>query len=119
MINSKLFRLTTLQKLRVVILEKWPIAIFQGLLPRVYQIVEEINRRLVIELRQKFPNDYYKHEHMAIIHNNMVYMAWMAIHACFSVNGVAALHTELGLTTLQKLRVVIQNKTEFITATPQ
>ncbi|MBO4629389.1 MAG: glycogen/starch/alpha-glucan family phosphorylase, partial [Treponema sp.] len=76
-------------------LEKWPIEIFQGLLPRVYQIVEEINRRLVIELRQKFPNDYYKHEHMAIIHNNMVYMAWMAIHACFSVNGVAALHTEL------------------------
>ena len=76
-------------------LEKWPIQIFQGLLPRVYQIVEEINRRLVIELRQKFPNDYYKHEHMAIIHNNMVYMAWMAIHACFSVNGVAALHTEL------------------------
>ena len=76
-------------------LEKWPISIFQGLLPRIYQIVEEINRRLVIELRQKFPNDYYKHEHMAIIHNNMVYMAWMAIHACFSVNGVAALHTEL------------------------
>lgn len=76
-------------------LEKWPIEIFQGLLPRVYQIVEEINRRLVIELRQKFPNDYYKHEHMAIIHNNMVYMAWMAIHSCFSVNGVAALHTEL------------------------
>ncbi|MCR4580326.1 MAG: glycogen/starch/alpha-glucan family phosphorylase, partial [Treponema sp.] len=66
-------------------LEKWPISIFQGLLPRIYQIVEEINRRLVIELRQKFPNDYYKHEHMAIIHNNMVYMAWMAIHACFSV----------------------------------
>ncbi len=76
-------------------LEKWPISIFQGLLPRIYQIVEEINRRLVIDLRQKFPNDYYKHEHMAIIHNNMVYMAWMAIHSCFSVNGVAELHTKL------------------------
>src|SRR5574344_252572 len=76
-------------------LEKWPIEIFQGLLPRIYQIVEEINRRLLIELREKFPNDYYKHEHMAIIHNNMVYMAWMAIHACFSVNGVAALHTQI------------------------
>ena len=76
-------------------LEKWPIEIFQGLLPRVYQIVEEINRRLVIELREKFPNDYYKHEHMAIIHNNMVYMAWLAIHSCFSVNGVAELHTKL------------------------
>ena len=63
--------------------------------PRIYQIVEEINRRLVIELRAKFPNDYYKHEHMAIIHNNMVYMAWLAIHSCFSVNGVAELHTKL------------------------
>ncbi len=76
-------------------LEKWPISIFQGLLPRIYQIVEEINRRLLIELRQKYPNDYEKHQHMSIIHNDKVYMAWLAIHACFSVNGVAALHTEL------------------------
>ncbi|MCQ2598066.1 MAG: glycogen/starch/alpha-glucan phosphorylase [Treponema sp.] len=76
-------------------LEKWPIQIFQGLLPRIYQIVEEINRRLLIELRQKYPNDYEKHQHMSIIHNDKVYMAWLAIHACFSVNGVAALHTEL------------------------
>ncbi|MCF0242959.1 MAG: glycogen/starch/alpha-glucan phosphorylase [Treponema sp.] len=76
-------------------LEKWPISIFQGLLPRIYQIVEEINRRLIIELRQKYPNDYEKHQHMSIIHNDKVYMAWLAIHACFSVNGVAALHTEL------------------------
>jgi len=76
-------------------LEKWPINIFQGLLPRIYQIVEEINRRLLIELRQKYPNDYEKHQHMSIIHNDKVYMAWLAIHACFSVNGVAELHTEL------------------------
>ena len=76
-------------------LEKWPINIFQGLLPRIYQIVEEINRRFVIELREKFPNDYEKQLHMAIIHNDKVYMAWLAIHACFSVNGVAELHTEL------------------------
>ncbi|MCQ2573275.1 MAG: glycogen/starch/alpha-glucan phosphorylase [Treponema sp.] len=76
-------------------LEKWPIQIFQGLLPRIYQIVEEINRRLLIELRQKYPNDYEKHQHMSIIHNDKVYMAWLAIHSCFSVNGVAALHTEL------------------------
>ena len=76
-------------------LEKWPIQIFQGLLPRVYQIVEEINRRFVIELRNKFPTDYYKQEHMAIIHAGSIYMAWLAIHAGFSVNGVAALHTEL------------------------
>ncbi len=76
-------------------LEKWPIDIFQGLLPRIYQIVEEINRRLVIELRAKYPDDYEKQHHMSIIHNDKVYMAWLAIHSCFSVNGVAELHTEL------------------------
>lgn len=76
-------------------LEKWPISIFSGLLPRIYQIVEEINRRLLIELRQKYPNDYEKHQSMSIIHNDKVYMAWLAIHSCFSVNGVAELHTEL------------------------
>ena len=76
-------------------LEKWPIEIFQGLLPRIYQIVEEINRRFLIELRAKFPNDYAKHNHMSIIHDGKVYMAWLAIHAAFSVNGVAKLHTEL------------------------
>ncbi len=76
-------------------LEKWPIDIFQGLLPRIYQIVEEINRRLVVDLRAKYPDDYEKQQHMSIIHNDKVYMAWLAIHACFSVNGVAELHTEL------------------------
>ncbi|MBQ3800781.1 MAG: glycogen/starch/alpha-glucan phosphorylase [Treponema sp.] len=76
-------------------LEKWPIETFKNLLPRIYQIVEEINRREVIELRQKFPNDYDKQNHMAIIHDGKVYMGWLAIHACFSVNGVAELHTKL------------------------
>src|SRR5574344_2655833 len=76
-------------------LEKLPIEIFQGLLPRIYQIVEEINRRFLIELRAKYPNDYAKQNHMSIIHDGKVYMAWLAIHAAFSVNGVAALHTEL------------------------
>ncbi|MBQ9623786.1 MAG: glycogen/starch/alpha-glucan phosphorylase [Treponema sp.] len=76
-------------------LEKWDIAIFQGLLPRIYQIVEEINRRFMIELRAKYPSDYKKQNHMSIIHDGKVYMAWLAIHAGFSVNGVAALHTEL------------------------
>ena len=76
-------------------LEKWPIEIFQRLLPRVYQLVEEINRRFVIELREKFPEDYYKQNHMAIIHDGKVYMAWLAIHSCFSVNGVAELHTKI------------------------
>ncbi len=76
-------------------LEKWPIDIFQGLLPRIYQIVEEINRRFMIELREKYPSDYEKHNRMSIIANGKIYMAWLAIHGCFSVNGVAALHTEL------------------------
>lgn len=76
-------------------LEKWPIEIFQGLLPRVYQIVEEINRRFIVTLRERYPNDYKKHGDMSIINNGLVYMAWLAIHACFSVNGVAELHTEL------------------------
>ena len=76
-------------------LEKWPIDIFQGLLPRIYQIVEEINRRFLIELKEKFPTDYDRQNRMSIIHNGMIHMAWLAIHAGFSVNGVAALHTEL------------------------
>ena len=76
-------------------LEKWPIDIFQGLLPRVYQIVEEINRRFLIELRQAYPDDYDKHGRMSIINNGKIYMAWLAIHASFSVNGVAELHTKL------------------------
>ena len=76
-------------------LEKWPIDIFQGLLPRIYQIVEEINRRFTLELREKYPSDYAKQNRMAIIQNGMIHMAWLAIHGCFSVNGVAALHTEL------------------------
>ncbi len=76
-------------------LEKWPIAIFQGLLPRIYQIVEEINRRFLIELRDKYPSDYDRQNRMAIISNDMIHMARLAIHGSFSVNGVAALHTEI------------------------
>ncbi|QTQ12475.1 glycogen/starch/alpha-glucan phosphorylase [Treponema parvum] len=76
-------------------LEKWPIDIFQGLLPRIYQIVEEINRRFLIELREKYPGDYQKHNSMSIIADGMVHMARLAIRSCFSVNGVAELHTEL------------------------
>ncbi|MCQ2610881.1 MAG: glycogen/starch/alpha-glucan phosphorylase [Treponema sp.] len=76
-------------------LEKWPIEIFQGLLPRVYQIVEEINRRFIEDLRKDYPGDYDKQNRMSIIGGGKVRMAWLAIHACFSVNGVAELHTEL------------------------
>ena len=76
-------------------LEKWDISIFQSLLPRIYQIVEEINRRFLIEFRAKYPNDYEKQNRMSIIHNGKIYMAWLAIHAGYSVNGVAEIHTKL------------------------
>ncbi|ULQ61066.1 glycogen/starch/alpha-glucan phosphorylase [Brucepastera parasyntrophica] len=76
-------------------LEKWPIDIFEGLLPRIYQIVEEINRRFMTELREKFPGNWEKQNRMSIIGDGMIRMAWLAIVACFSVNGVAALHTEI------------------------
>lgn len=76
-------------------LEKWPLEIFQGLLPRVYQIVEEINQRFILSLREKCPGDWKKHNRMAIISDGMIHMARLAIISCFSVNGVAALHTEL------------------------
>ncbi len=76
-------------------LEKWPIDIFQGLLPRIYQIVEEINRRFVTQLREKFPEDWQRQNRMSIIAEGKIHMAWLAIVGSFSVNGVAALHTEL------------------------
>ena len=76
-------------------LEKWPIEIFSRLLPRVYQIVEEINRRFVIEIQNRFPGDQGRVERMAIIHDGMVKMAYLATAAGYSVNGVARLHTEI------------------------
>lgn len=76
-------------------LEKWPIEIFSRLLPRIYQIVEEINRRFVLEIQQKYPGDNHKVEKMAIIYDGQVKMAHLAICAGYSVNGVAALHTEI------------------------
>ena len=76
-------------------LEKWPIALFQRLLPRVYQIVEEINRRLVEQIKQKYPNDQSKIANMAILYDEHVRMAYLAITGSFSVNGVAKLHTEI------------------------
>lgn len=76
-------------------LEKWPIELFSRLLPRIYQIVEEINRRFLLEVQQKYPNDYEKVRKMAIIFDGQVKMAHLAIVAGFSVNGVARLHTEI------------------------
>lgn len=76
-------------------LEKWPLELFSRLLPRIYQIVEEINRRFIIEIQAKYPNDYKKIEKMAIVYDGQVKMAHLAIVASFSVNGVARLHTEI------------------------
>ena len=76
-------------------LEKWPIELFSRLLPRVYQIVEEINRRFLIEVQNKYPNNYEKVKKMAIIFDGQVKMAHLAIVAGYSVNGVATLHTEI------------------------
>lgn len=76
-------------------LEKWPIDVFQKLLPRIYQIVEEINRRFLAKLYEKYPGDWKKHNSMAIMADGKIHMARLAIAGSFSVNGVAALHTEI------------------------
>lgn len=76
-------------------LEKWPLELFSRLLPRIYQIIEEINRRFIIKIQSAYPDDFSKIEKMAIIYDGQVKMAHLAIVASFSVNGVAKLHTEI------------------------
>ena len=76
-------------------LEKWPIELFSRLLPRVYQIIEEINRRFILEIQAKYPGNYEKIKKMTIIYDGQVKMAHLAIAAGYSVNGVARLHTEI------------------------
>ena len=76
-------------------LEKWPLELFSRLLPRIYQIIEEINRRFIIKIQAAYPDDYSKVEKMAIIYDGQVKMAHLAIVAGFSVNGVARRHTEI------------------------
>ena len=76
-------------------LEKWPIELFSRLLPRVYQIIEEINRRFILEIQAKYPGNYEKIKKMAIIYDGQVKMAHLAIAAGYSVNGVVRLHTEI------------------------
>lgn len=76
-------------------LEKWPIELFSRLLPRVYQIIEEIDRRYVNTIREKYPNNPEKVKSMAILYDGQVKMAHLAIAGSYSVNGVARLHTEI------------------------
>ena len=75
--------------------EKWPVDLFQRLLPRVYQIVEEINKRFCAEIQKKYPGNDEKIKAMAIIYDGKIRMANLAIASGYSVNGVAALHTEI------------------------
>lgn len=76
-------------------LEKWPIELFSRLLPRIYQIIEEINRRFIVQIEAKYPGNHEKVRKMAIIYDGQVKMAHLAIAAGHSVNGVARLHTEI------------------------
>ena len=76
-------------------LEKWPLELYSRLLPRIYQITEEINRRFVLQIQAAYPGDNSKVEKMAIIYDGQVKMAHLAIAAGYSVNGVARLHTEI------------------------
>ena len=76
-------------------LEKWPIELFSRLLPRIYQIVEEINRRFIDQIKKAYPNNQEKIKKMAIVYDGQVHMAHLAIAGSFSVNGVAGLHTEI------------------------
>ena len=76
-------------------LEKWPINLFSRLLPRIYQIIQEIDRRFVEQVRAQYPGNEEKVKKMAILMDGQVKMAHLAIVACYSVNGVAKLHTEI------------------------
>ncbi|MBQ7972941.1 MAG: glycogen/starch/alpha-glucan phosphorylase [Lachnospiraceae bacterium] len=76
-------------------LEKWPIELFSRLLPRIYQIIEEINRRFIEQIQAAYPGNQDKISKMAIIYDGQVKMAHLAIVAGYSVNGVARLHTEI------------------------
>ena len=76
-------------------LEKWPVRIFQPLLPRIYMIVNEINERFCKKLWGKYPGDWDRIERMAIIAHDQVKMAHLALVGSYSVNGVAAIHTEI------------------------
>ena len=76
-------------------LEKWPIELFSKLLPRIYQIIEEINRRFILDIQSKYPGNQEKIRKMAIIYDGQVKMAHLAIVGGYSINGVARLHTEI------------------------
>ena len=76
-------------------LEKWWVGLYEQVVPRVYQITQGINDQLKGFLAEKFPNDPARQGRMAVIKGNMIHMAWLAIYGSHTINGVAALHTEI------------------------
>lgn len=101
-------------------LEKWPVQYVQQLLPRVYMIIEEINRRFLVDVRKKFPKDDDLAQRVSIIKDGLVHMASLGIVASFSVNGVAKLHTEILKSDVMKdyyriFKTKFNNKTNGIT----
>lgn len=76
-------------------MEKWDIGMFKRVLPRIYMIVEEIDKRLKEYLEVVYPNDPLKHKYMAILADNKVYMANLCLASCFAINGVSKLHTKI------------------------
>lgn len=76
-------------------LEKWWVGLYEQVVPRVYQITQGINDQLKGFLAEKFPNDPARQGRMAVIQGNMIHMAWLAIYGSHTINGVAALHTEI------------------------
>ena len=101
-------------------LEKWPIDMFKPLLPRIYMIIDEINRRWLIDVRDRYPNNEQKVHELSIIQDGMVHMARLAIVGSHSVNGVAKIHTDiLKSTTLHEFYEynprMFNNKTNGIT----
>ena len=76
-------------------LEKWPIYLFQPMLPRIFSIIKEINQRLMEKLNRSYPGDRKKHDYMAIIANDQINMANLCLVTSFAVNGVSGLHTRI------------------------
>lgn len=93
-ITKKIFAYTN-HTILTEALEKWPVYLFRNEFPRIFQIVDEINRRFMAELSRRFPLDSHRHHRMSIIADDMINMAWLAMVMSFSINGVASLHTEI------------------------
>lgn len=100
-ITTKVFAYTN-HTVLIEALESWNGNLFRSVIPRIYQIIEEINRRFLKELQETYPNDYAHHGRMSILDHGQIKMAHLALVSCFKVNGVAALHTSILKTDVLK-----------------